>query len=167
MYRDRISFPAGKYMAAAVGLGFGFGAFQELNRGEEWPASLLFGGAVAGVIAAACLLVWLLPVIGEGKPVTVNERGMRVAGRRLPAEAIGRARRVRDPGLRGFGFLRSVDGEKVPWTRCFIHGGSDFAVLVEDLRDVRRGRRRRHWLIQPQDPRRLIAALRQAARDAH
>lgn len=165
MFRERVPFPTAKYMIAAVIGGFGYNLYQDLDRGDHWSTALLFSSVVAAAIAVICLLVWSLPVIGEGKSVTVDTRGMRIAGRRLPAEAIGQVREVRDPGLRGYGFHISIDGEKIPWTRLFVHGSNDRAVLVEDLRDTRRGRRRRYWAVQPRDMQGLVYALHRT-RDA-
>lgn len=163
LYRRRVPAPTAKWCALVILASFGYAMWQELAAGAQPAQALGFSLLVTGFIAIVLLGIWALPVIGEGKSVRIDEKGLRIAGRRLPSEAVGTVRRVRDPRLRGFGFLTSVGGKRIRQTRSFVHGKDAEAVLIEDLRDRRAGKRSPWWAVQVPEREEFITALLTAA----
>jgi hypothetical protein len=133
--------------------------WQDLQRGEPVTASLWYSLGVIPLIIGVLLWIGYGPLGTEGRHLRVDERGLRMGKRHLPAERIGRVRILEEDAAAAASARGRADGLKIP------HGHSSFAAVAGDGRAVLvEERPGRGWLLSTRDADRLAAAL-EASRD--
>lgn len=119
--------------------------------------ALTVAGTVAVILALAAA-----PWGPEFKSITVDDRGLTVGRRTLPAAAVGRTWHLEPTGAAGTVPRGRFEGMRITRsTFGFIATGDD-AVVVED----RSRERPSAWLIATRDPEALIDALADLRREA-
>lgn len=159
-YRFRTSTPALKYfIAAAVLLAVLVVADLTFRGDAPLGEALVWAGGAALVVMVLAVLLWLLPVVPEGKLIRVDASGLRAGRKHLPAHRIAHIEVVHADRVPGATWSKKLDGRKIGRTTLFVHGDPDQAVLVRD----RDGGARPWWLLETDDPERFVAALQSVA----
>lgn len=159
-YRFRTSTPALKYFVAAAVLAAVL-VVADLTVRDDAPLgeALVWAGGFASAVLVLAGLLWLLPVVPEGKLIRVDASGLRAARKHLPAHRIADVQVIHADRVPGATWSRDLDGRRIGRTTLFVHGDPDQAVLVRD----RDGGARPWWLLETDDPERFVAALQTVA----